>query len=119
MSPKVFDTFGRIVAEQFQERTCRAALEVGAVGVAVQGKEVVPGEEHVGADLLGLRAGTADRGVVRVLRLELHPDADGPVTGQGVTSWPLATTVRPDSVTWNPRARSCSRSTPMVVSSGT
>ena len=95
------------------------ALEVPAVGVAVERVEVVPREHHVGADLLGLRAGAADVGVVGVLRLQLHPDADRPLTAQGRTSWPLATMVRPDSVTTKPRASSRSRSTPMVVFSGT
>ena len=95
------------------------ALEVRTVPVAVQRVEVVPGEGDVDADRLGLGAGPADVRVGRVLRLDLHAHPDGTSRAQRLTSWPLATTVKPDSVTWKPRARSCSRSTPIVVFSGT
>jgi hypothetical protein len=39
----------------------REALEVRPVRVAGEGIEVVPGEDHVGADLLGLGPGAAHR----------------------------------------------------------
>lgn len=80
---------------------------------------MVPGEDDVDTGLLGLGAGAAQIGVLRVLRLELDADPDGTLRGQGLTSWPLATMVSPDSVTWKPRAASCSGSTPMLVFSGT
>ena len=54
----------------------RPALEVRAVGVAVERVEVVPGEEDVDADLLELGAGAPDVRVGRVLGLDLGPDAD-------------------------------------------
>jgi hypothetical protein len=59
---------------------------VRTVRVAVQGEEVVPGEQDVGAELLGLRARPTDVGVLGVLRLQLDADADRAVCGQGVTS---------------------------------
>ena len=54
----------------------RPALEVLAVGLAVQREEVVPVEHHVDARLLGTSDGVADLAVVGVLRLDLHADAE-------------------------------------------
>ena len=54
----------------------RPALEVLALGVAVQRVEVVPVEGDVDAEVLGLGDRAADGGVVGVLRLELDSDPD-------------------------------------------
>jgi len=54
----------------------RPALEVLAGGVAVERVEVIPVEDHVDAEVLGLGDGAADGGVVGVLGLDLEPDAD-------------------------------------------
>ena len=55
----------------------RPALEVLAVGLAVEREEVVPVEHDVDARVLGGGDGVADLCVVRVLRLELQTDAEG------------------------------------------
>jgi hypothetical protein len=57
----------------------RPALVVLAVRLPVQREEVVPREGDVDAHLLDLREPLPDHPVVRVLRLQLDPDADRPV----------------------------------------
>jgi hypothetical protein len=70
---------------------------------------VVPGEHDVDAELLRVGTGLPQLGVGGVLGLQLHPDAHRRVGARhGVTTWPLPTTVMPDSVTEKPRASSCS-----------
>ena len=60
------------------------ALEVRAVGVAVQREEMVPVEDDVHTHVFAAAHSVADLPVVRgVLGLQLHPDADGKVGSLG------------------------------------
>src|SRR6185437_5000249 len=54
------------------------ALVVQPVRLAGEREEVVPVEQDVHAEVLGLGDGAADAAVVGVLRLELDADAYGP-----------------------------------------
>src|SRR5664280_28416 len=99
----------------------RPALEVLALGFAVQRVEMIPVEDDVGPQLLGLGAGAPDVVVRRVLGLQLHAHSGWTRVWcvHGSTTWLLPTTVMPDSVTVKPRARSSSRFTPILAPSGT
>jgi hypothetical protein len=55
----------------------RPALEVLALWLAIQGIEVIPVKDDVGAELLRLGGGAADRLVISVLRLQLQAHAHG------------------------------------------
>src|SRR6185437_8395115 len=59
----------------------RPALEVLALGLAVQRVEVVPVEDDVRACRFRVGSGAADRLVVGVLWLQLQAHADGPGHG--------------------------------------
>ncbi len=105
--------------------------------VTAQWEEVVPVEQDVDPHLLERRRGPPDLGPRRVLRGDLDADAgrariaharrgievcrdlDVVRRAHRVTTWPLPTTTIPVSVTWKPRARSCSWSMPIWQPSGT
>src|SRR5215208_5165319 len=52
----------------------RPALEVLAVGIAVEREEVVPGEKRVSPHLFDPEPSVAHLRITRVLRLKLYPD---------------------------------------------
>src|SRR5664280_769962 len=99
----------------------RPAFEVLALGLAIERVKVIPGEDHVGAQLLGLGACAPQVAVFRVLGLQLHAHSGwtGVGRGHGRTSWRFPITVIPESVTVKPRARSSSRLTPILTPAGT
>ena len=74
-------------------REDRPALEVGAVAVAVQRVEVVPGVGDVIAHGLGVDDGPAQAAIVTVLGMELGGDAD--LTHEGPPDHGLAFIVNP------------------------
>ena len=59
----------------------RPALEVLTVRITIQGIEVIPVEDDVGAELLRFSGGAADLLVGGVLRLQLQAHTDGPAYG--------------------------------------